>query len=287
MCDISRDVYRDGLYKIIENEEQIAALTPTNSEIFFLKPARPNKAEEVYSSRSLDHIPSVLENILFLHAFTGCNTVSATFFQGKIKFFKTFQNNPDLAQEARHFKEVCQSLEKIIEHGSQLLLAMYDASVNFRKPNIPDEFRPSNIQLAETYRYRMYLMAISKNKKVSIGKILPTVDAFTQHLKRVYLQVQTWLYGESVLNVTDWGWELKNNSYYPVKMTQPPGPPSVMSLIFCSCKKDCGSSCGCRKNGLVCNLACKNCAGSNCTNMEIYEKNLSDIEEDEEENLNK
>ncbi|KAL3265484.1 hypothetical protein HHI36_009688 [Cryptolaemus montrouzieri] len=48
--------------------------------LFFLKPARPNKAEEVYSSRSLNHIPSVLENISFLHSFIGCDTVSATFF---------------------------------------------------------------------------------------------------------------------------------------------------------------------------------------------------------------
>ena len=31
-------------------------------------------------------------------------------------------------------------------------------------------------------------MAITKDKKVTNSKILPTVDAFTQHLRRVYLQ---------------------------------------------------------------------------------------------------
>ena len=248
----------------------VAALTPTNSEVFVLKPARPNKAEELYSSKSLCHLPSVWENILFLHAFTGCDTVSATFYQGKIKFFNIFQNNPDLAMHAQKFKEVGLSIEHIVEHGCQLLLAMYNAPLTFRKPNIPDEFKPSNIQLVETYRYRMYLMAITKNKKVTISKILPTVDAFTQHLKRVYLQVQNWLHGEDILKPTDWGWELVENSLIPIKMTQPPGPPSIMNLIFCSCKKDCGNSCGCRKHGLICNLACKNCAGCNCLNVENY-----------------
>ena len=53
---------------------------------------------------------------------------------------------------------------------------------------VPDEFKPINIQLLETYRYRMYLIAITKDKKVTNSKILPTVDAFTQHLRRVYLQ---------------------------------------------------------------------------------------------------
>ena len=53
-------------------------------------------------------------------------------------------------------------------------------------------------------------------------------------------------------------------------MKQPPGPPSIMNLIFCSCKKDCGNSCGCRKHGLICNLACQNCAGCNCSNAENY-----------------
>ena len=31
-------------------------------------------------------------------------------------------------------------------------------------------------------------MAITKDKKITNSKILPTVDAFTQHLRRVYLQ---------------------------------------------------------------------------------------------------
>ena len=31
-----------------------------------------------------------------------------------------------------------------------------------------------------------------------------------------------------------------------------------------------GNSCGCRKHGLICNIACKNCAGTNCINIEKF-----------------
>ena len=35
---------------------------------------------------------------------------------------------------------------------------------------------------------------------------------------------------------------------------------------------DCGNSCVCRKHGLFCNAACKNCAGCNCTNIDNFEE---------------
>ena len=111
---------------------------------------------------------------------------------------------------------------------------MYNAQLSFRKPNVPAEFKPNHLQLAETYRYRMYLIAIAKKKKKEIGKILSTVDAFTQVLHRVYLQVQNWLHGaeNNSMDPTQWGRELKENALVPIKMTKSPGPPSIMNLIF-------------------------------------------------------
>ena len=53
-------------------------------------------------------------------------------------------------------------------------------------------------------------------------------------------------------------------------MTKPPGLPYIISLIFCLCKTDCGNLCDCRKNELFCNIECKNCAGTNCTNNKKF-----------------
>ncbi|KAF2901842.1 hypothetical protein ILUMI_04345 [Ignelater luminosus] len=58
----------------------VVALTPSNLELYVLKPSRSMKQEELYSSKSLDHLDKcVAENTLFLHAITDCDTVSATY----------------------------------------------------------------------------------------------------------------------------------------------------------------------------------------------------------------
>lgn len=250
----------------------LTALTPNNLHIFFLKPGRPNIHEAVYDSRSLNNNPTVKENILFLHAFTGCDTVSATLGKGKISYLKIFEKNKDLEKHAKMFYTPGLNIEELFEHGVQLLLAMYNAPVVFRKNPVPvpvDQIH-SPTALAENYRYRMYLLAAGKNKKVVLGKILSSVDAFTQHLKRVYLQVQYWLYGEetSPLNPNDWGWQCKGATYIPIKMTQDAAPPQILKMIFCACAKGCGPHCGCRKQGLSCSIACKVCMGIDCTNAE-------------------
>ena len=70
---------------------------------------------------------------------------------------------------------------------------------------------------------------------------------------------------EGTLDSIGWGWNLDGNCYTPVKMKQAPGLPNIMKIIFCAC-----NLCRCRKHGLICNMACKNCAGSNCTIIEKF-----------------
>lgn len=77
---------------IVAEDTDILALTPSNLEVFILEQSRPNVPENIYSLKSLDHLPNVLDNILLLHALTGCYTVSATFNQEYIKFIHTFQS---------------------------------------------------------------------------------------------------------------------------------------------------------------------------------------------------
>ena len=118
----------------------------------------------------------------------------------------------------------------------------------------------------------MYLKSAVKGR-VNLGKILPTIDAIQQHLKRVYLQVQDWLHGDQVtMDPSEWGWmRKKDDTLVPVQMTQKPAPDDILELIFCGCAGNCDRmSCSCRKHGLPCNVACKNCEGSSCTNTDEY-----------------
>ncbi|CAH1104500.1 unnamed protein product [Psylliodes chrysocephalus] len=245
----------------------LTALCPADREIFLRKPARANKPEAVYSSRSLSHMPVVEDNILLLHAITGCNTVSGTYYQGKTNFFKTFQNFPDLGDHAAKFKKAGLSSEIIFENGAQLILAMYSAPMLFRKPNIPDKLKWD--QLLQTYRCEMYRRTAATGR-VNLANILPTVDAIQQHLKRVYFQVQQWLHGyQLTMDPTKWGWRKEGHKLVPVQMEEKPAPKNIMELICCVFKGDCNlNTCRCRKHGLPCNIACKIC--STCLNTERY-----------------
>ena len=103
---------------------------------------------------------------------------------------------------------------------------------------------------------------------VSPDKFPPTSDAAAQNSLRVYHQLQAWLGRE--LPPDQWGWEMTSIGYRPITMTCPAAPEKLLKIIKCSCQGYCDSAkCSCRKNGLKCSPACKNCKGVLCKNSEV------------------
>jgi hypothetical protein len=98
----------------------------------------------------------------------------------------------------------------------------------------------------------------------------PTCDASRYHSYRFYHQVQTWL--GNLLYPLLWGWTLSQsqNSFRlkPIRLMMEPAPASLLKLVKCNCQGKCEkNSCSCRKNGLLCSLACGQCKGITCTNI--------------------
>ena len=97
----------------------------------------------------------------------------------------------------------------------------------------------------------------------------PTCDAAKYHTYRVYHQVQAWL--GNVLDPTEWGRFLHKGQHVdnlkPVRMQRDAAPASLLKLVKCNChgKYD-KNTCSCRKNGLLCSLACGRCKGITCSN---------------------
>lgn len=51
---------------------------------------------------------------------------------------------------------------------------------------------------------------------------------------------------------------------------QPAGPPELLDVVCCSCKKDCSTKrCTCKKHGLPCTAICRECRGTSCTNSPL------------------
>lgn len=70
--------------------------------VFFMKPARGNKPQILYNRESVgDEI--IADNVLLLHAFTGCDTTSGIFNQGKVKLL-------NILKKKSRFNQICRGI---------------------------------------------------------------------------------------------------------------------------------------------------------------------------------
>lgn len=229
----------------------LTALAPDDHEIYFLKPSRGKSVQKFFSTLSLDKtFPKCKQHILFLHALTGCDTTSAFYNRGKMKFAKIFEEREDLQNAAKIFKSVEDNEQIIIDAGLKCILALYSS--------------PKNIDNLNELRYNSFIKATAKSTCVQLASLSPTIDSASQHLKRVYLQVQMWL-GRDI-SPEKWGWQFDSGLMKPIPMNQPPAPENLLQMLFCTCKSGCGTACGCRKSGLNCSVACVHCSGNSCSN---------------------
>ena len=100
----------------------------------------------------------------------------------------------------------------------------------------------------------------------------PTAAAAKFHSLRTYFQVQEWKENNK-LKPCDFGWIIRDGKLHPLTTDLPPAPANVLKLSKCSCAGSCSKLCSCRKNGLECSLACKNCKGLTCTNSDKFNEN--------------
>lgn len=248
------------------------ALTPINKTLYFLKLGKQGQDNNMYSSNSFNNYPFCKKYILFLHAFTGCDTTSCFLNHGKKSVFKHFEKNhsPELEESMKKFYAEPVDEISIIKSGIKCLLHLYNA--------------PKTVKCINEWRYKMFSKAIVKPKPVNLANIPPTSDAAEQHFFRVYYQIQLWL--SKKLSPEKWGWKEENGILVPIKMTQKAAPSEILNMIFCSCKTGCkiNSNCSCRKAGLSCTNACGHCQTGNCTNCQNLRISDDSEEDDDEEN---
>ncbi|KAH3865812.1 hypothetical protein DPMN_028856 [Dreissena polymorpha] len=62
-------------------------------------------------------------------------------------------------------------------------------------------------------------------------------------------------------------WRLDNGLYVPIKTDMSLAPADLLAIVMCKCILNCDTRrCPCRKHGLECSVACKECKGSICSN---------------------
>lgn len=240
----------------------LTGLCKSENNIYFLKQGKGKAGNILYSPAASNLDPAVKENILFLHAFSGCDTTSAIYRQGKMKFLKVLRNQPSLKTAIYCFKDPNATPESITKAGIQFLMALYGAK--------------SDDTSLHTYRHQFFAQSITKSL-FNLASLPPTEDAARMHSFRTYLQAQKWYGNEK--SPTDWGWKQSPNGLMPIPMLQDAAPQELLKMISCKCRKGCNAACSCRKAGLHCSVVCGSCQGRACSNSETIIEDPGDDEE--------
>ena len=74
----------------------------------------------------------VVDNLLFIHARSGCDTVSATYSHSKTKLLKVFECNPEpIAEICDIFNHLLSTQEEVAHTGIKLFLHLYGKHYRF------------------------------------------------------------------------------------------------------------------------------------------------------------
>ena len=93
----------------------------------------------------------------------------------------------------------------------------------------------------------------------SIENCPPTSNVLEQHMKWAQLQASIWvnaLKEDIIVDPTQWGLEREKNYFKPLCSTLQKVADVCPQLKRCQCKKQCGKSCICFKNGFSCSYRC-------------------------------
>lgn len=172
-----------------------------------------------YSTTSYNHQDSQRSpgTVLFTHAFTGCDTTSAPFGQGKTKI-TTFLSKSELAEQVEVFLRPDSTPQAVREAGIKCFVALYGGDI-----------------ARDTLDFLRYKTFVTSSD-INLARLPPTEDATGHHAARCYLQMQKWR-GVN-LNPTDWGWKLSSQGLTPIPTIMDPAPPALLRKISCKCKKE-------------------------------------------------
>lgn len=230
--------------------------------IFLMKREKGNQQTVIYSPNNSKLSLDAKRHILFLHAFSGCDTTSPFFRQGKVKVFQTLAKNPDLLSVVSIFLNHKATPDQVADARAKFTAAVYSGNKG---------------QSLNQLRFHPFQMALSKTT-FNLASLPPTELATHQHSFSVFLQVHMWRNQE--MNAEQWGWKSTPDGLMPVQTTQPPTPEALLNSISCACKTRCKNACPCRKVGLKCSAICAHCKGHACLNSvsEQHEIDSSELQ---------
>ena len=185
-------------------------------------------------------------SMLGLHAFTGCDTVSAFSGRGKLAALNLLMTNA-------HFQDAFTNLGEEWQLSDELLKVLEDFTCRLY-------VRQSEICDVNAMRYELFRV---KDGNVESGQLPPCQNCLHLHAARANYQAAIWHRAlqadqEAPSPLECNGWVLGGNGELIINwMSTAPAPDIVLQFLSCKCKKSCKlPKCQCMVNGLQCTDAC-------------------------------
>lgn len=237
------------------------------TELYF----RSDKAKS--SAYNIKVIKQVLgeaacNDLLFLHAFTGCDSTSRVFGIGKKSVFQRIvKKDKGFKNCSKAFSSPKQSQDVVETNGCRAMVALFNANQNESLASI---------------RYNMLCKKVARAKTfLTPERLPPTTSACKFHSLRTYYQVMEWMGCSDEMEPTEWGWRVEGNKLVPMMTDKSPAPEVLIQMVHCNCSGGCSTlRCSCRKHGLECTSACGHCQDGNCDNS-TNEPVLEDDDDDD------
>ena len=187
--------------------------------------------------------PEKTRGMLFFHAFTGCDVVSAFRLKGKKSAWLTWDVCPeasDVFAKLSHYPPMVEDDD--LEILEKFVVTMYD--------------RSSTAAGVDAARLELFA-----RKQRPYEAIPPTQAALLQHAKRAAYQAgciwsQSTVRQPETPTPADWGWKQQGNLWQVCWTTLPPIASSCQELTKCGCKTECRGRCKCYRLSLTCTALC-------------------------------
>ena len=188
----------------------------------------------------------ISDALIGMHAFTGCDTVSAFAGRGKLTTFKQMKSN-NTFQEA--FSELGQSWDvspELFQKLQMITCQRYMPSASTTEVN--------------KLRYQLFC---ARRGEIESSQLPPCEDCLFMHALCANYQAAIWrrcLQAQPfVPSPMDCGWTLDEESDLAIVWIRgSPAPDAVLQLLSCKCVRSCKlPACSCLSNGLRCTDMCK------------------------------
>jgi hypothetical protein len=208
-----------------------------------------------------------------LHAFTGCDSVSAFAGKGKLAALKIIKQNKSFQNLFQQIGMQWGLTDELQAKLQEFTCMMYSST-----PGTSD---------VNELRYRLFCI---KKGKLDSNQLPPCADCLQNHSLRANYLAAIWRRSlqscPQVPSPIGHGWAQEEDKLVIKWMSGEPAPTAVLEFLSCSCVRSCKpSNFTCLTNGLRCTDMCRLRDCDNRAEEEVIDDDddLSDEEEDEED----